>query len=158
AGVRFTLTRSDGTVLEFNPVVSGAYTGSMVTQTGGSPVLETNAQGAQGKITIRGIGPGTYYLTETQTFPGYQLLKRPVLLVITTVDGSTGKAQATADGRTASLGNDGSSTSAILPLTIKNYPGFALPASGSFSLLGAIIAGSVLIGASAIFTLRYWRH
>ncbi|MEG2650601.1 MAG: SpaA isopeptide-forming pilin-related protein, partial [Eubacterium sp.] len=155
AGVRFTLTRADGTVLEFKPIVSGAYTGSMIPQTGGSPVLETNAQG---KITLRGIGPGTYYLTETQTLPGYQLLKRPVLLVITTVDGSTGKVQATVDGRTASLANDGSSTSAILPMTIKNYPGFALPASGSFSLLGAIIAGSVLLGASALFTLRYWRH
>lgn len=122
---------------------------------GGSNVVTTIKDG---KIAIRGLKPGTYYLTETKTNEGYQLLKDPIEIVITQTDKEAGVASATVGGvdvtMTADDLNEGSSTARV-PLSVQNNKGFNLPQTGAAGTAIFAIAGIVLVMvAGALLVMR----
>ena len=104
---------------------------------------------AGGKIEIRGLEEGTYYLKEISTIKGYNLLKKPVKIVIT---GATGDNHYVADAEnakkqeyTGDLDKEGN-TDGKVTLFVNNTSGFQLPAtggkgSGIFAVCGVLVIG-----------------
>ncbi len=114
-----------------------------------SNTVKTNAEG---KIYIRGLEAGTYFLTETKTNAGYVLLKNPVKIVIEQTDSNTGAASATVDGKNTTMKEDSlnqGSTTAEVPLTVVNHKGFDLPATGGAGTALFTIAGIVIVAVAA---------
>lgn len=115
----------------------------------GSNTVKTNAGG---KIYIRGLEAGTYFLTETKTNAGYVLLKNPVKIVIEQTNSKTGAASATVDGKDTTMKNDSlnhGSATAEVPLTVVNHKGFDLPATGGAGTALFTIAGIVIVAVAA---------
>ena len=101
---------------------------------------------AGGKIEIRGLEEGTYYLKEISTIKGYNLLKKPVEIVIT---GATGDNHYVADAAnteyTGDLDKEGN-TDGKVNLFVNNTSGFQLPATGGkgagiFAVCGVLVIG-----------------
>lgn len=114
-----------------------------------SNTVKTNAEG---KVYIRGLEAGTYFLTETKTNAGYVLLKNPVKIVIEQTDSTTGAASATVDGKNTTMKEDSlnqGSTTAEVPLTVVNHKGFDLPATGGAGTALFTIAGIVIVAVAA---------
>ena len=96
--------------------------------------LETNSNG---KATQTGLANGIYYLVETATNEGYNLLSKPVEVEVT-VDYSTSVTDATA----------------TVDVNIKNSTGFTLPTTGGAGTLMFTLIGCVLVGGGAIILFR----
>ena len=114
-----------------------------------SNTVKTNAEG---KVYIRGLEAGTYFLTETKTNAGYVLLKNPVKIVIEQTDLTTGAASATVDGKNTTMKEDSlnqGSATAEVPLTVVNHKGFDLPATGGAGTALFTIAGIVIVAVAA---------
>ena len=114
-----------------------------------SNTVKTNAEG---KVYIRGLEAGTYFLTETKTNAGYVLLKNPVKIVIEQTDSTTGAASATVDGKNTTMKEDSlnqGSATAEVPLTVVNHKGFDLPATGGAGTALFTIAGIVIVAVAA---------
>lgn len=144
SGVEFKLT--DGTN-EIKVLKSGdAYYPSKDADASSSTVKT----GADGKIYIRGLKPGTYKLTETKTNAGYVLLKDPVVIVIKE-DNAIGGAEATVGSKPVTMQNDqknSGSKTAEVPLTVVNRKGFDLPATGGRGIALFTIAGIAIVAAA----------
>ena len=145
SGVEFKLT--DGTN-EIKVLKSGdAYYPSKDADASSSTVKT----GADGKIYIRGLKPGTYKLTETKTNAGYVLLKNPVVIVITEDSNTPGVATATVGGKAVTMNSDQNnkdSATAEVPLTVVNSKGFNLPATGGRGIALFTIAGIAIVAAA----------
>ena len=119
-------------------------------------VLKTDASG---KITVKGLEAGTYFLKETKTNKGYVLLKDTITITITDTN-NDGNASATIkNGSNAAtevtLKPDGTSQSALVPITVVNNKGFDLPETGAAGTAIFAIAGIALVaGAGALLLFR----
>lgn len=116
--------------------------------TGASSTVTTDDKG---KIYIRGLKPGTYYLKEKKTNAGYVLLKDPVVIVIKD-DKATGDATATVgSNKPVTMQADQNNTGSIkaeVPLTVVNSKGFDLPATGGRGIALFTIAGIAIVAAA----------
>lgn len=148
-GVKFKLT--DGNDNAVNVEKKGKNT--FYTPGENSNEVET---GADGRIYIRGLKPGTYKLKETKTNAGYVLLKNPVVIEITQNDATTGDAKAIVgegadkkDDVTMNPDqNNTTSATAKVPLTVVNSKGFDLPATGGRGIALFTIAGIAIVAAA----------
>lgn len=148
-GVKFKLT--DGNDNAVNVEKKGKNT--FYTPGENSNEVET---GADGRIYIRGLKPGTYKLKETKTNAGYVLLKNPVVIEITQNDATTGDAKAIVgegadkkDDVTMNPDqNNTTSATAEVPLTVVNSKGFDLPATGGRGIALFTIAGIAIVAAA----------
>lgn len=106
----------------------------------------------KGEIHIRGLKPGTYQLTETETNAGYVLLKNPVVIVITPSNKADevakGVVSATVGGKEVTMIEDSGSATAKVPLTVVNSKGFNLPATGGRGIALFTIAGIAIVAAA----------
>lgn len=159
-GVTFDLYRkindgenTSGITTVTNPVngLTGTY------QKINATALTTNAQG---EINVSGLENGSYYLVETKTNDGYNLLKAPVAVELdieyvtttntTTVTGDDGTT-VTSTTVTNTKYEDAEGNNGTITTTVKNNTGFDLPATGGmgtilFSIIGiALVAGAVVI-------------
>lgn len=98
---------------------------------------------ATGKITIKGLNAGTYYLYETMAPTGYNKLKEPIEIVITPDTGDLGKFTYTVNGK-ANTKNDST-------IKVENVKGVMLPETGSIGTIGLTALGVavVLLGVFA---------
>ena len=89
-------TNDGGTLSDPVPVESGNG-GYWVAKSATEPDTNTYTMyvGANGKLNLYGLEPGTYYLSETATMDGYTRLDAPITIIITGVDGT---ATATVNG------------------------------------------------------------
>ena len=142
-GVKFKLTDGNDNVVSVEKKGKNTF----YTPGGDSNEVET---GADGKIYIRGLKPGTYKLTETKTNAGYVLLKDPVVIVIKE-DNAIGGAEATVGSKPVTMQNDqknSGSKTAEVPLTVVNSKGFDLPATGGRGIALFTIAGIAIVAAA----------
>ena len=142
-GVKFTLTDESDKAVNVDKKTSNTF----YTPGGDSNEVET---GADGKIYIRGLKPGTYKLTEKKTNAGYVLLKAPVVIEIKD-DNATGDATATVGGKTVTMQADQinkTSATAEVPLTVVNSKGFNLPVTGGRGIALFTIAGIAIVAAA----------
>lgn len=133
--------------LKETPEGSGIYKMTNVPETKDKATRMSPAVG--GKIEICGLEEGTYYLKEISTIKGYNLLKKPVEIVITGKEGqnnyvadaaNTGNSEYTGD-----LDKEGN-TDGKVTLFVNNTSGFQLPATGGkgagiFAVCGVLVIG-----------------
>lgn len=107
-------------------------------ETGAVSVVTT---GADGKITIKGLKAGTYYLHETIAPTGYNKLKKPIKIEITVADGNYTTPSYKVDDK-ANTGNT---------IKVENVKGVMLPETGSIGTIGLTALGVavVLLGVFA---------
>lgn len=104
---------------------------------------------AGGKIEICGLEEGTYYLKEISTIKGYNLLKKPVEIVITGKKGQNNYvADAVNTGNSEYTGalDKKDNTNGKVNLSVNNTSGFQLPATGGkgagiFAVCGVLVIG-----------------
>lgn len=99
--------------------------------------------GADGKITIKGLKAGTYYLHETIAPTGYNKLKKPIEIKIDVTNNDYTKPSYTVNG-TPNKANDST-------IKVENVKGVMLPETGSIGTIGLTALGVavVLLGVFA---------
>ena len=169
-GVEFNLLyKADGTAIDVFKEADGVYRLWLASDVDTSKKTTTLTTKADGTILIQGLENGIYYLKETKTINGYNLLSQPFEITVgvyevTSWTSDTGYAAA---GRTVKsyqsttyykdpgksekfVNTEGSDdTSAIVNSNVINKKGFVLPQTGSMGYLLFCTVGIVLIGGGA---------
>ena len=147
-------------VLNVVKVEDGVYRLALAGETTGT--TDTLTTKSNGTILIQGLENGTYYLKETKTIDGYNLLSAPFAIRVNVTEttkwtpadwqngtafSDTGKAVKTYDSTTyAAYGaTDPTGTSTII-----NKKGFVLPQTGGMGYLLFCTVGIVLIAGGAM--------
>lgn len=123
--------------------------------------------GTDGTAKVDGLANGTYYLVETATVDGYNLLSAPVKVEINVSYAKTWTVVDTYEGgklthhrETTNVeyfgGSSGSPKNGFATTTIINRKGFNLPTTGGFGtlLFSGIGVLLVLAGVSVLFSLK----
>lgn len=90
-----------------------------------------------GKITIKGLKAGTYYLYETEAPTGYNKLTKPVEIVITADENDPTNFTYKIDGK--------ASTAKDATVPVENIKGTMLPETGSIGTIGLTALGVVVV-------------
>lgn len=162
AGVEFQLLDSDQTtlikVVALNIVDGVDQGGSYRLAITGETGIDTMKTGADGTLTVKGLENGTYYLKETKTLAGYNLLSEPFKITVDVQETTTWNTDGTftASGKVVkTYGNNTtySPENAMGSSTIINKKGFVLPQTGGMGYLLFCAVGIALIagGAALIF-------
>lgn len=99
----------------------------------------------KGKITIKGLKAGTYYLYETEAPTGYNKLTKPVEIVITADENDPTNFTYKIDGK--------ASTAKDATVPVENIKGTMLPETGSIGTIGLTALG-VLVVLLGVFAPR----
>ena len=112
-----------------------------------SKVLEATGGPA---INIRGLAAGTYYLVETATAEGFNMLADPVVITIT--DTTTGTQPNITPSHTVSykVGNDGTAADGTSGIEVVNNTGAELPSTGGSGTTMIYIIGVILLAGAGI--------
>lgn len=148
--VNFRLLDAEKNLMKVVKLSDGVYRLALNGETG----VETMTTNAQSTILIQGLENGTYYLKETKTIPGYNLLSEPFEIKLDVTETTTWNKDGTfsADGKVVKT--YGSTTygvpNAMGTSTIINKKGFVLPQTGGMGYLLFCTVGIVLIAGGAM--------
>ena len=118
---------ADGTTCAKFTGTSGSYV--FAGWTTGSEVATEIVTDENGAITAKGLKTTTYYLLETETIQGYNLLKEAETVEVT------------------------ENSSCTKSLTVKNYKGSLLPSTGGIGTVIFYVCGLLLIGGVIYFVI-----
>ncbi len=145
-------------------------TGEKVTETwlktaGNAVKIGSKTTGTDGKLSFEGLDNATYYLVETQTKAGYNLLKEPYEAVLNltatftkettkkiTTD-SVNETVTTETTTTTIYGTGEGATNGKFVVTVKNYKGFTLPTTGGIGTFVFTFAGIAMMAAAVILLI-----
>ena len=147
-------------------------TGEKVTETwlktaGNAVKIGSKTTGADGKLSFEGLDNATYYLVETQTKAGYNLLKEPYEAVLnltatftkeTTKKITTDSVNETVTTETTTTtiygtGDGVGATKGKFAVIVKNYKGFTLPTTGGIGTFVFTFAGIAMMAAAVILLI-----
>ncbi len=146
--VNFQLLNAEKNLMKVVDLGNGVYRLALNGETG----VETMTTNAQSTILIQGLENGTYYLKETKTITGYNLLSEPFEIKLDV-------AETTTWNKDGAFGTDGLKTygsttygvpNAMGTSTIINKKGFVLPQTGGMGYLLFCTVGIVLIAGGAM--------
>ena len=144
--VRFTIDN-----VNLKPKTNGAA-GEYVVDPNGTANLQLSLND-QGILKIYGLAEGTYYLTETKTAEGYNLLKDKVKVVIeATYNQTTGEP----NGYTQ-ISNVINLNSHFVTTEVVNKKGFTLPSTGGQGMVALVAAGICLMTLMAALMALYMK-
>ena len=131
----------------------GAYTKAA----DGTAALTT---GTDGKLTLKGLAPGTYKLKETKAPAGYVLSagETEITIADTDFDGiPDSKEQPTTDTTTTQTTKK---DNGLVSITVENTKGFTLPRTGGigtvlFSMIGIVLMGSGVLLVAVFLRKRF---
>lgn len=162
-GVTFDLYRvKDGVSL---PAAPAKVTEAWLKTAGNAVKIGSKTTGADGKLSFEGLDNATYYLVETQTKAGYNLLKEPYEAVLNltatftkettkkiTTDSVNGTVT-TETKTTTTYGTGAEATNGKFAVTVKNYKGFTLPTTGGIGTFVFTFAGIAMMAAAVILLI-----
>ena len=131
----------------------GAYTKAA----DGTAALTT---GTDGKLTLKGLAPGTYKLKETKAPAGYVLSAGETEITIADTDFNgipDSKEQPTTDTTTTQTTEK---DNGLVSITVENTKGFTLPRTGGigtvlFSMIGIVLMGSGVLLVAVFLRKRF---
>ena len=147
------ILKSSGTPISVAQTEAGV--GHYVVDGAGNATLTTDAEG---NIVVNGLKNGNYYLVETKTNDGYNLLKEPVKVEInvTFTTSTETKTETDLDGNTTSTTTvktasfeGGKDNTGTYKIEVQNNKGFQLPTTGGAGTLLASLIGILLMGGGA---------
>ncbi len=156
ANVKFVLRNDTDTYFVVADLIDGVYYAKdHVAEEQDATVFVPDADG---KIIVKGLENDVYYIKETATDSGYQLLADEIKVEIAAAESDTlcgvcGKALLTASAKVndqdVTMLEDNNSVNALAPLTIINNHGFDLPPTGAQGTWMLSIIGVVGMAACA---------
>lgn len=165
-GVTFDLYRvKDGVSL---PAAPAKVTETWLKTAGNAVKIGSKTTDSNGKLSFEGLDNATYYLVETQTKAGYNLLKEPYKAVLNltatftkettkkiTPDSMNGTATivTTETETTTTYGTGEGATNGKFAVTVKNYKGFTLPTTGGIGTFVFTFAGIAMMAAAVILLI-----
>lgn len=164
-GVTFDLYRvKDGVSL---PAAPAKVTETWLKTAGNAVKIGSKTTDSNGKLSFEGLDNATYYLVETQTKAGYNLLKEPykaVLNLTATFTKETTKKittdsvneTVTTETTTTTIYGTGAgvgTTNGKFVVTVKNYKGFTLPTTGGIGTFVFTFAGIAMMAAAVILLI-----
>lgn len=145
--VIFSLTNSTGTNVT---LAADGGDGKYIFDKNG-PVTDLKLD-ANKHLTISGLAAGTYYLDETATAAGYNLLKGKIKIVISPTYDTNGKITRYDNSTTYVPDETNTATVEVL-----NKKGFTLPSTGGQGMVALVAAGICLMAAMAALMVSYMR-
>ena len=120
---------------------------------------------AKGEVSCSGLANGTYYLVETKTVEGYNLLKAPVEVTLKVAYTTTTRDEYYIDKKgvktlvkhevtTKEFKEDSKTSDGTHPETIINKKGFQLPTTGGMGTILFSVAGVLVMIAAAFILLK----
>ena len=117
-------------------------------QTKMQKVTASGTTDKNGLITFKGLGAGTYYITELKTLGGYNLLTAPITVVITATPGTTSCTwTAKVNGENATFEDD------MVKLTVENNKGSVLPITGGIGTTIFYVIGGLLVCGAVVMAI-----
>lgn len=155
AGAEFELyateeeTADKTNAIAFVMLSEGVYCKAAASDTSTTTTLQVGAKDSlTGKLTIKGLSEGTWYLKEITAPDGYNLLASPVKVTIEDKDGDV------LDGKVSgAAANATGEAVALVTLTVENDDGFQLPVTGGMGTILFTAVGILLMGAAVILLI-----
>lgn len=155
--VKFDLYRvNDGKA----PATGEKVTEAWLKETGNATYIDSKMTGDDGKLSFNGLDNATYYLVETKTKAGYNLLKEPYKaeLNLTAKITKETTTKITGEGETKTVTTEKTIKTTNYPtssfsVTVKNYKGFTLPTTGGIGTFVFTFAGIAMMAAAVILLI-----
>ena len=155
AGAEFELYETEertvdkANAIAFFEISEGVYRKAAASDTSTTTTLRVGANDSlTGKLTIKGLAEGTWYLKEITAPDGYNLLASPVKVTIEDKDGDV------LDGKVSgAAANATDEAVALVTLTVENDDGFQLPVTGGMGTILFTAVGILLMGAAVILLI-----
>ena len=97
------------------------------------------------ELNVRGLGAGTYYLVETATANGYNVLDHEISITVTeTYDETTGHVNG---GRVSIKNGEAESNDTV---SVENVKGLLLPSTGGMGTVAFAVVGLIVMAGAAI--------
>ena len=134
--------------ISFVKVSEGVYRRALAEEQGTTTTLVVGKNGdLKGRLTVKGLDEGTWYLKETKAPGGYNLLAAPVKVVVTDADTESDALDGQVTGAAADASGE---AAALVTLTVENDNGFRLPVTGGAGTVLFAVGGAVLMSAAVI--------
>ena len=143
------------------------FTGSGGTYTKAADGTAALTTGTDGKLTLKGLAPGTYKLKETKAPAGYVLsaAETEITIADTNFNGiPDSKEQPTTDTTTTQTTTtqttEKDKDNGLVSITVENTKGFTLPRTGGigtvlFSMIGIVLMGSGVLLVAVFLRKRF---
>ena len=143
------------------------FTGSGGAYTKAADGTATPTTGTDGKLTLKGLAPGTYKLKETKAPAGYVLsaAETEITIADTNFNGiPDSKEQPTTDTTTTQTTTtqttEKDKDNGLVSITVENTKGFTLPRTGGigtvlFSMIGIVLMGSGVLLVAVFLRKRF---
>lgn len=119
-------------------------------QTNMQKVTASGTTDANGLITFKGLGAGTYYITELKTLGGYNLLTAPITVEIKATPGTTSCTwTAKVNGNDATFDTKDN----MVKLTVENNKGSDLPITGGIGTTIFYVIGGLLVCGAVVMAI-----
>ena len=113
-------------------------------------VTASGTTDANGVITFKGLGAGTYYITELKTLGGYNLLTAPITVEIKATPGTTSCTwTAKVNGNDATFDTKEN----MVKLTVENNKGSDLPITGGIGTTIFYVIGGLLVCGAVVMAI-----
>lgn len=96
------------------------------------------------ELNVRGLGAGTYYLVETDTANGYNVLDHEITITVTESKDEHGKVNG---GNVQIINDRAESTDKV---TVNNVKGLLLPSTGGMGTVAFAVVGLIVMAGAAI--------
>ncbi len=144
-GADFVLSKVEGEKTLYAKVVEGKLVGWSEAKDGENVKLTSNDNGY---ISIKGLDAGTYSLEETKAPDGYNMLEKPITVVISEPDDTNANGgEVTQDGvATSTMGENDSAV--VNVVKVENKSGTLLPSTGGIgTTIFYVVGGILMLGA-----------
>ena len=146
--------------------ISGADAPAGLDKTKSWKNIKTLKTGTDGTVTHKGLSNGTYYLVETKTNDGYNLLKKPIAVILNVqyttttktesawVEDGNGEKQVKSEIKeTTFTSADSTTQQGIKVQKVINKKGFTLPTTGGIGTFVFTFAGIAMMAAAVILLI-----